>query len=387
MLAAIVIVVTMVKLLIAARTFGTDDVQRWTMFAAGVAEEGPVGIYRLHMGALYDHPPLIGYLLRAVNGGTNLGLGFPLAMRLPAITADTITPFIMLELARARSPLRLSFVAAASVASSPILIIVSGFHGNTDPIFVMFTLLAVYLLVDRRAPSLAGCMIAIAVGIKLMPVVVVPVMLAFAWRTGWRYAMRFVLPASLFLAITWGPVVLDAWTPFADHVLGYAGGRQPWGLIQLGSWTGVPTGWLAGVGRFLVLASAAGLPAFLTWKRPGYAVEASAVALIGFLVLSPGFATQYIAWFVAPAYLVSLGWATAANMLASGLLLEVYTRWNGGVPWNVARSSWFTAGEAAAAFAIWLVLLVIVVVGLRHSSEQSSSEASTDRALGVLLRD
>ena len=51
------------------------------------------------------------------------------------------------------------------MAVSPVLFVISGFHGNTDPVFVMFALLSVYLLSDRRAPALAGLSIAIALSV------------------------------------------------------------------------------------------------------------------------------------------------------------------------------------------------------------------------------
>jgi Gpi18-like mannosyltransferase len=192
LLAALIIVTTTIKLVVAALTFGTQDVRRWMDFA-GVARAGPVGVYGLHFGsshfrALYDHPPLIGYLLLVVNVATRHGLGFPLAIRLPAISADVVTPFLVLELLRKRRPLLESFAAAALVALSPVLFLVSGYHGNTDPVFVMFSLLGVYLLVDRRAPALAGLAVAIALGVKIVPVVIVPALLAFAILAGWCFA-------------------------------------------------------------------------------------------------------------------------------------------------------------------------------------------------------
>ncbi len=373
-LVALVIVITMIKLLVAASTFGTEDVRRWMDFAAGVAEAGPVSVYRLHFGsqhfrALYNHPPLIGYLLELVNAATRHGLSFPLAIRIPAISADVVTPFLVLELLRRRRPLRESFAAAASVALSPVLFVISGFHGNTDPVFIMFSLLSVYLLVDRRAPALAGLSTAIALGVKIVPIVIVPTLLVFAVLVGWRFALRFCLASGALLALTWAPVVLRVWQPFRDNVLGYAGGRQPWGLVRLGSWVGDPpwVTWLQGPGRFLVVLVVAGLPAALVFWRPRRVVEASALALTGLLALSPAFGMQYLVWAVVPAYLLSFWGATAYNLLAGCLLIELYTRWSGGLPWYLARSEGLTRGELIAAFGVWATLLTVVVAGIRRS--------------------
>jgi Gpi18-like mannosyltransferase len=59
-------------------------------------------------------------------------------------------------------------VAAVLVGWSPVLFVASGFHGNTDPLFVMFALLSVYLLVVCDRPLAAGLVFAIAVSIKLV---------------------------------------------------------------------------------------------------------------------------------------------------------------------------------------------------------------------------
>jgi Glycosyltransferase family 87 len=379
-LVAIVIVMTMLKLLVAANTFGTSDVGRWMDFAAGVAEAGPVGVYRLHFDSLYNHPPLIGYMLEVINAATRHGLAFPLAIRIPAISADAVTPFIVLELLRKRRTLLESFAAAASVAVSPVLFVISGFHGNTDPVFIMFSLLSVYLLVERRAPALAGISIAIALGVKIVPIVIVPTLLAFTVLAGWRYVLRFGLASGALLAATWVPVVLRVWQPFRDHVLGYTGGRWQWGLVQLVKWAGNPAWviWLRGPGRFLVGLVVAGLPAALVLWRPRRVVEASALALTGLLVLSPAGATQYLVWAVAPAYLLSFWGGTAYNLIAGCLLIEVYTRWSGRFPWYYARGSFFTGGEVIAAFAVWGALLMVVVAGIRRSVRSGQPPRSED---------
>jgi hypothetical protein len=47
------------KLILASRTFGTEDVLTWTKFAHGVAVAGPVGVYSIDFhhvaGTIYNH--------------------------------------------------------------------------------------------------------------------------------------------------------------------------------------------------------------------------------------------------------------------------------------------------------------------------------------------
>lgn len=385
-LAVVVLVMTSVKLLLAARTFGSTDVGRWMKFAAGVARAGPVGVYHKFQGShghhhlhlllhhhhhphhlLYNHPPLIGYLLLVVNAATRRGVWFPLAIRIPAISADVVTPFLVFELIRRRRSLQSAFVAAAAVAASPALLVGSGYHGNTDAVFIMFSLLSVYLLVDRRAPGLAGLAIAIALGVKLVPVVVVPTLIAFAVRVGWRFVLRFVVALGTFLALTWTPVILREWQPFRQDVLGYAGGHKPpWGFVQLGTWVGQQgwVTWFDASGRFVVVLVVALLPAALVLSRPRLVVEASAFAMVGLLALSPAFAFQYVAWAVAPAYLLMNFWpATAFNLFASYLLIEIYNRWSGGYPWYLATPRGATSVERVALFGVWVTLLIVLAAG------------------------
>ena len=169
-------------------------------------------------------------MLLVVNAVTQRGVWFPLAIRVPAIAADVVTCFLVLELLRARRSLREAVAAAALVAVSPILLVISGYHGNTDPVFVMLSLLGVYLLVDRQAPVLAGVSIAMAVSVKIVPVVIVPALLVFAIRSGRRVAWRFAVSMAAFVAVTWVPVVAQVWQPFRHDVLGYGGIGDPAGV-------------------------------------------------------------------------------------------------------------------------------------------------------------
>lgn len=381
-LAVVVFVATVGKLALAARTFGTEDVARWRAFAGGVAHAGPVGVYRLHFRAvplfprhhhhhhywLYNHPPLIGYMLLVVNAATQRGVSFPLAIRIPAISADVVTSFLVLELLRTRRSLPEAFAAATLVALSPILLVISGYHGNTDPVFIMLSLLSVYLLVDRRAPGLAGLSIAIALSVKIVPVIIVPTLLVFAIRTGRRVASRFVVSAAAFVGLTWTPVVTQVWQPFRHDVLGYGGtGRPRWGLAKLASIIGHPS-WVTNHGttdRYVTVFIVTVLPAALALWRPWLVVEASALALVGLLLLSPAFAMQYLVWAAVPAYLLSFVGATAFNLFGGFLLIEIYNRASGGFPWyHIKLLDNITSAEQIALLGVWMTLAVVMVAGI-----------------------
>ncbi len=62
------------KCVIAARTYGTNDIRHWTDFVNGVAERGPVGVYGITFErSFYNHPPVIGYFLQLVDLGRHHG--------------------------------------------------------------------------------------------------------------------------------------------------------------------------------------------------------------------------------------------------------------------------------------------------------------------------
>jgi 4-amino-4-deoxy-L-arabinose transferase-like glycosyltransferase len=388
-------VVLILKLWVAATTFGTNDVRYWESFAAGVRRVGPINIYALpwsygvvgvhDLAAPYNHPPLIGWMLVVMNHLVRHGFSFPFLIRVPASVADVVTTLLIFELLRARRSLRDATVAALLVACSPVLFIISGFHGNTDPVFVMFTLLGAYLLINRPwpalpwlSPALAGVAFAVAVSVKIVPFVMLPTLLLLAARLGRRQLASFVAGAGVVLLPLWGPVALQQWQPFKQDVLLYAGIRlRQWGLVEFAHLLHAPAStitFLAGSGRFLAVLLSALLPALLLYWRRDAALPAIGLCFVLFLLLSPAFATQYLAWPLAGAYLIGLRAATAYNLAAGALLAEVYNRWNGGLPWNIARATPLLPREVDALAVVWALLLLVVIVGLRRTTRPARAE-------------
>jgi Gpi18-like mannosyltransferase len=195
-LVAAVAVATVVELIMAATALGTEDVRRWSEFAVGINDVGPWRVYGIAFETSYNHPPATGAFLWLIGGLADQLRTFAFVLRPPAIAASAVTPFVVFALLRPRSP-GVALPAAVSVALSPALIAIAGFHGNTDPVVVMLALLSVYLLVDRRAPAWSGTVIALAIGVKIVPVVVVPVLVLAAWHADRRSARRLLVGAGV----------------------------------------------------------------------------------------------------------------------------------------------------------------------------------------------
>jgi Gpi18-like mannosyltransferase len=237
---ATAVTTTAIKILVASRTFGTNDVHYWIDFARGVREFRIIGIYGRPLLAPYNHPPLAGVPLAAINYLVDHGLGnVPLLIRVPAAVADVVTALLVFELVRQAHPPRTAGLAAVMVAASPVLMTVSGFHGITDPVFVMLALLALYLIVVRGWAAAAGAALATAISIKLVPVVLIPALLVLVARSGWRGLVRFGAGGAAVMVPLWGPVLL-AWSEFSRNVLSYPGvALREWGLPQFLEWAQV----------------------------------------------------------------------------------------------------------------------------------------------------
>jgi hypothetical protein len=368
----VALLVLALKLLLATTTFGTEDIRTWTGFAAGVKAHGPVGVYgidfsHLHHG-LYNHPPLIGFYLQVINALSSIGIPLKVTMRTVSSCADVISALVIFEIVRRRRSLGTASLAGAAVAASPVLLLVSGYHGNTDPIFVMLVLVGSYLIVDRRRALAGAIALGLAIGIKIVPIVVLPALAVYLLRRRREQFLAAVLAFCVTIAVTWGPAVLEQFGPVRRHVLGYAGiSARPWGLVRFAddmNWVQL-SNFLVGPGRVLVLAISALLPAVLVWRRPERAIEAVALSLVTFLALSPAFGVQYLAWAAAVAFVLDVSTAIIYNVLGGLVLFQIYDAWNHGWPWtHIALGHPFTGSQLALAALLWASLIVVMVRGV-----------------------
>jgi hypothetical protein len=357
------------KVVIAATTGGTDDVYFWQQFANGVRKAGPIDVYGMRFAVRYNHPPPMGWMLVALNGLRDLGLPFPLLIRLPSSLADVGATLLVFEILRTRRDPRTAAVAAGVVALSPVLLLTSGFHGNTDGLFVFFVLLAFWLVADRGMPGWGGLAAAAAIGVKLVPIVALPVLLV-CLRTR-RDLVRFAAAFAVAVAVPWVPAVLAFGPRLVRNVLQYAGHQENWGVVLLLRRLGDPLGAVAlvtGPGRFMILLVSALVPAWWAWRRPSSAHAALGLTLVLFLALSPAWATQYMAWPAAMSLLVGVPVGLAWNLAGGALLLQTYSLWSGGFPPGRARPLALDRAGIALGIVAWLALVAAGALGLRRAA-------------------
>ena len=372
---AVALTVTAIKLLLAATTSGSNDVGNYHAFANAIRHFGPIDMYGHtvvvgeHVYPVYNHPPLVGWMLVLFNRLSDLGIPFRFLIRLPATIADVVTTVLAFELIRRTRPLREATVAGVIIASSPALIIVSGYHGNTDPIFVMFAFVSLYLLVTDRSALFAGAAYAAAISTKIVPIVALPVLLLIVARSGRRRLLEFLAGSGAVLAPLWVPVIVRSWRPFSQNVLGFKGAPGEWGLVRIASLLGVSGHGLEvleGPGRYPLLLLSAGIPLLIAWRQPERSTAAFGLSLVGVLLLSTGTSGRYLVWAVAAAFLVDFWSAAVYNLAASVLLVVVYDRWSRAFPWqwNDAHGSAWTPTEILLAEIAWLALLAVALRGL-----------------------
>jgi hypothetical protein len=278
-------------------------------------------LHAQHFGLPYNHPPLAGWWLLLNNWVTaNTAVSLPFLIGLPAILADVVAAWLIFTVLSHRRPLWEATAAGVLVGCSPVLVIISGFHGNTDSVFVMFSLLSAWLLADRGRPGWSGVCFATALSIKIIPIE--------------------ILPAALIVDGPWGLVNL-AWNLEHDEL----------------------ARWLVLHGRLIPGLVSAALAALVVVRTNRNLPASVGMAFGAFVAFSPVFATQYLAWTVAGLYLVDFFGATAFNLSAGLFLFVVYDRWSHGLPWYRAVSAGYTSPQRDVGMIAWICLLLTLAIG------------------------
>lgn len=354
-----------IKILLSASTVGTNDVASWAFYTNYVLTDGSVSIYREI--PLYNHPPLVsGYLwfIGRVLGGQESVL-FPFLLRLPSIVADFGSLWLVWRLTDAYYGDRRALWATLTFALSPTLILVSGFHGNSDPVFLFLMLWSLYLLVIERSTVGAGLLLGLAVNIKIVPLMLVPAF--FFLIRGMEGRLRFFGGMGLTLVAGYGYHLSRDFRHLITNIFSYQGFPGIWGI-------GMVFEPYDAFGRLAMEIVIIVMMAFLGWRmesvdddadRSRKLLEAYSVTFLAALVLFPGFGVQYLAWLV-PVFCFVSPLAAASYSLVSGLfLLMVYHHWSGGFPLYYANS--FVAGEwsilvSGLGAVLWLSLCVVLIV-------------------------
>jgi tetratricopeptide (TPR) repeat protein len=382
-LAAVVSLALLVKLLIAWKTYGTNDVYVYDEFSVWTRYLG-VALYRLD--SQFNHPPSMIHLLHFLSWlAVRTGLPFSFWLRLPGILADAGNVWIVWKLLGDRIQEQSIFWSLILFAGAPTLILISGFHGNTDSVVIFFVLLSIYLVETGASDWAAGAAFGLAHCVKVFPVIVAPVILLNLRGPGepvgvppsqaalcWRKIVKFSVAAGAVLLAGWSPFLFQDPQAVIGQVFGYRSLYGHWGLTYLALqlppsvWADSLNAFLERFGTYLAL----GLVWFASWRmnraspQPRLFSQAGLVFLL-FLSVSSGFGVQYLAW-LAP-WVVELGWAPAAIFYAASgvFLFLVYNYWAQGLPWYLADAinvgdypGYFAHAQLICWFSVLLALMV-----------------------------
>jgi hypothetical protein len=186
------------KALMAWNTFGTNDVvasvrqRHWSSGLEWTYQNAISSIIRhslLIICAIY--PPS-----RSLSGAS--GITFPFLLRLPGIVADFV---VILLLPKSENDPRLAcHLALMLFALSPLSILVSGYHGNTDQSWSLL-LFSVYFCA-RTSPRFRP-FFALSVQVKIIPLLFFPSFFALDAAPG---LLRFV-PFAVVSAVLWSEAI------------------------------------------------------------------------------------------------------------------------------------------------------------------------------------
>lgn len=335
-----------VKLALSFATQGTNDMLFWEANLRKIQADGGLALYR--EGAVpswqgktyriesFNQSPFMIHLLRTWGAASAVsGVPFRVWLRVSGAVADLGMLLLVCGILKAeRLPVRSPILLL--LALSPVSILISGFHGNTDPILVFFLVLSIYLIDTGRPVWLAGAAFGMAMNIKVMPIIF---LLAILLSLGsLRCRIGFALSAGLVFLAGSMPYLVQDPALVIHSVFGYNPVCGSWGLCEIAYLLpGQTVSWYRFVGKPLALSVVLLASLWMHLRAPKTTLFQSC-GFLAFLLLFAisGFGPQYLSWIVP--WWVALPWRSVRwhYVAASIYLIAFYTVWTHG-GWYVAN--------------------------------------------------
>ncbi len=293
------------KLALSYAVYGTNDITYWKYFAEIIQKYGTFKIYSIV--GIYNHPPLMSWVLKAVSMvSAKTGLAFPFVFRMMPIFADCAGIFIIWKLLK-RYGVRHRVLICSICAINPVNFFVSGFHGNTDPVFVFLVLLSVYFIEEGR-PALSGIVYGLSLCIKIVPILLLPAFIFYLRNLKKRVV--FVLSGAILPAAVFLPYLFLEYRAVVKNIFLYSSLKGIWGLGHICfSIAGDPTidfetrSFFNSIGAFhiahgqaLFLIAIIAALKFFNDKKVLNMAEGVFFTFCAFLAFTPGFGVQYLSW-------------------------------------------------------------------------------------------
>jgi len=363
-------VILLLKLIVSYNVYGTNDIGSWREYSDMIGKSGSFKIYSLNR--YYNHPPLVSWALKFVKLiEIKTNLPFPYLFRLLPIFADYLSVFLIWGLL---ADYKISRRAMISVicAINPINFLISGFHGNTDTIFIFFVLLAIYFIKKDNVIA-SGLAYGLSVCIKIVPLILA---IIFIFYIKARY--KKIIFSLSFLAIVlsvFSPYLINAGHSFIRNVFLYTSYPGMWGVCGILKSAFNKNAFIITLfhevyrllGLYVILLFLMAILALLSKaliNKKLDLVEGVFLTFCLFLAVIPGFGVQYLSWlsFFSVMVLPVLG---VIYLLVGGFFLyRVYAYWGGCRPPYHAVAKPLTGPDEILGIALWLIVVMMLIVFL-----------------------
>jgi Glycosyltransferase family 87 len=353
---------------------GTNDIRTWESFASDIQEIGLSALYA--KTPQFNHPPLMGILAwLSLEFSSLTGLSFAIVFKLFPFLANVGSALVLWALWKHREGSGRGAQAFALFSWALCPMFVASYHGNTDSACAFFCLLGVFFLEVRKQPFLGGIAIAVAINVKIIPLlIVVP---ALAGCRSLRDARAFAL-GSATAAIPFLFALMGAGSALVSNVFGYGSSPEFWGVqVLLISFRTIPglsveelgalSKWYYTHGKYVLVAAVLLLSAVGFWRKLSHA-RLIAAALALFLVLTPGFGVQYTAYPAPLLFAVSLAWGTNFALLAGIFIGLVYASWSLDIFPLESNYTGYDSSLAFFGFGTWLAVLAFIPTCFRRDT-------------------
>lgn len=248
--------------------------------------------------------------------------------KIPAIIADIgIAILIYLILKNfLKKPSSKALIGSVFYLLNPITIFVSGFHGQTESVWIFFILLSWYLLVVKKRSFLSSIMLGLAISFKL-PAVLLALGFIGLLQNFKKGILYFFNVFCIFILSLIPELIIDA-DALIKQVFFYSSTPNIWGLTLI-------------IGRSLmldineVLKFSLVLKTFLLILTGGYMYYHYCyypkrffifcqTVLIIFFIFTPGFGTQYLLWLLPFLILTKSVFLLSYTILTSLAYLHTY---------------------------------------------------------------
>ncbi len=361
--------VTLFKIYIALTTYGSNDIWSWNFFANTMHQYGAIKLYQKI--DRFIHPPFMIHILNLwLILSKKTSLPFQFWVRLPGILAD-FGSILLVKSILEKTNTPFSKIAFMTMVLAPISIMVSGFHGNTDPVLMFFLLIAI----DRLSLELsnfnliaAGLAFGMAISIKMVPLMYLPAI--FFYLPDNKKRIKFLLYAFATFFTLALPYLAEDPKLILVKILNYHSLYGYWGISFIFKATHniyLNTIFKEFGAYFTMLLIT--LAAFcMNWrihgKKPSIFTQCALTTFL-FFIFTPGFGVQYLAWTVPWIVLLSARESLYYNAITGLFLFTVYSFWSEKFPWYYANSvkiGLWHGNISAIGLLAWLSMIMVTIL-------------------------